>query len=354
MWGGRNRGHTDGMWEERAHRARRDIAALAASGLGVAELHAAAIDVVGRQIRTDLTCWAAIDPETLVIATMTNGETRIPPEYEPRLAESEYAVDQPHTFATLARRRSIVAKLSDMSADDRRRSARLHTVWRPLGVDQELRLVFLADGACWGAAGMVRAGGDFTDRETDYLAALAPALATATRLAVRAETQARPAGGRPAVVVVGADGALRASTPAAQEWRQRLDDIAPRRFTVMMQVMASGARAAASGGFRARVRDAQGQWAALTASPLIGESADDVAVVIEPVSGDQLVEMMLAAYGMTPREREICREVMAGRSTADIAAQLFISVHTVQDHLKSVFAKVAVHSRGELVARLRP
>jgi DNA-binding CsgD family transcriptional regulator len=45
---------------------------------------------------------------------------------------------------------------------------------------------------------------------------------------------------------------------------------------------------------------------------------------------------------------------MAGRSTADIAAHLFISVNTVQDHLKSIFAKVAVRSRGELVARLRP
>ena len=31
------------VWEERADRARRDIAALAASGLGVSELHAAAI-----------------------------------------------------------------------------------------------------------------------------------------------------------------------------------------------------------------------------------------------------------------------------------------------------------------------
>jgi len=34
------------MWEERARRARRDVVALASSGLGVSDLHAAAIGVM--------------------------------------------------------------------------------------------------------------------------------------------------------------------------------------------------------------------------------------------------------------------------------------------------------------------
>nr|WP_228720972.1 helix-turn-helix transcriptional regulator [Arthrobacter sp. 260] len=63
---------------------------------------------------------------------------------------------------------------------------------------------------------------------------------------------------------------------------------------------------------------------------------------------------MLVAYELSAREREICREVIGGHPTTEIANHLFISVHTVQDHLKSVFAKVGVRSRGELVARLRP
>lgn len=108
----------------------------------------------------------------------------------------------------------------------------------------------------------------------------------------------RPAGGgRPAVLLVGGSGALRAATTAAQEWRDRLDAITPGRFALMMQVMASGARAAPSGGFRARMRDVGGQWASLTASPLVGEADDDVAVVVEPVTGDQLVGLLLTAYG---------------------------------------------------------
>ncbi len=342
------------VWEQRAHRARRDIAALATAGLSVSELHAAAIRVIGDTVGNELTCWAAIDPETLVISTMVSGETRIPPGYEPRLAEAEYSADEPHTFATLARRKQPVAKLSDLPDRDRARSARFNNVWRPLGLDRELRVLFLADGACWGVAGMVRAGCDFTDRETEFLAAVAPAIATATRLAVRSEARSWTPAGHPAIVIVGPLGELRAATPAAREWRDRLDEIAPGRFMIMMQIMVTGARAAASSGFRARLRVARGQWAVLRASPLIGGNDEQIAVTIEPATGDQLIGLLLMAYGLTSRERAICREVISGHSTVGIAGHLFISPHTVQDHLKSVFAKVGVRSRGELVARLRP
>jgi DNA-binding CsgD family transcriptional regulator len=342
------------VWEERAYGARREIAALAASGLGVSDLHAAAIRLIEDKVGTDLTCWATIDPEMLVISTMTSGEAQPPPEYEPLLAESEYAADEPHSFATLARRRESMAKLSDLPERDRNRSLRFNNVWQPLGVDQELRVLFLADGACWGAAGMVRSGRDFTNRETEFLAAVAPAIASATRLAVRSEARGWMPNGHPAIVLVGSAGEVRAVTPAAGEWQERLDQIAPGRFIVMMQVMASGARTASSGGFRARLRDAYGQWAILHASQLIGADQDQVAVTIEPASGDHLMSLLFLAYGLTAREREICREVSNGHSTSEIAGRLFISSNTVQDHLKSIFGKVDVRSRGELVARLRP
>jgi DNA-binding CsgD family transcriptional regulator len=338
--------------EERAYRVRRDIAALASSGLGVRDLHSAAIRLIDGTVRTDMTCWAALDPETLAVSGFTG--TQIAPEYERWLIEGEYSANQPHTFATLALRKQPIAKLSDLPDRDRNRSVRYNEVWRPMGVNQELRLPFLADTACWGAAGMVRAGRDFTDRETDFLVAVAPAIASATRLAVRAELLRLMPGGHPAIVVVDPRGELQAATPAAKEWQQGLDQIAPGRFLLMMQVMASGARTAPSNSFRARLQHAPGQWAVLESSPLIGGDEDQVAVTIEAANGDQLIGLLLVAYGLTPREREICREIIAGHSTSDIAARLFISANTVQDHLKSMFAKVGVRSRGELVARLRP
>jgi hypothetical protein len=51
---------------------------------------------------------------------------------------------------TLALRNESMAKLSDLSERDRNRSLRVNNVWRPLGLDEELRVLFQADGACWG------------------------------------------------------------------------------------------------------------------------------------------------------------------------------------------------------------
>lgn len=62
--------------------------------------------------------------------------------------------------------------------------------------------------------------------------------------------------------------------------------------------------------------------------------------------------MLLAAYGLTARELDIARLVLRGEPTTAIAGSLHISSHTVQDHLKSVFDKIGVHSRRDLVGRL--
>ncbi|MFT7874323.1 helix-turn-helix transcriptional regulator, partial [Amycolatopsis sp. A24] len=169
------------MWDGRAQAVRRDVAALAKAGLGVAELHAAAIELIDRVVPAELTCWASLDPDTAVISSMTSGRARIPGEYEPLLAAYEYDGAQPHTFAELARRPVPVARLSDLPRRAAERSGRLTEVWRPLGLGHELRVVFRVDGTPWGAAGLVRTG-EFSDREVEFLTSVAPTLAAATRV----------------------------------------------------------------------------------------------------------------------------------------------------------------------------
>nr|BFE83828.1 hypothetical protein GCM10020093_064290 [Planobispora longispora] len=77
-------------------------------------------------------------------------------------------------------------------------------------------------------------------------------------------------------------------------------------------------------------------------------------ITVAPATAGEVVRLLLTAYGATAREQDVCFEVLSGRSTAEIAGRLFISPHTVQDHLKALFEKVGVRSRGELVAKLQP
>jgi DNA-binding CsgD family transcriptional regulator len=58
------------------------------------------------------------------------------------------------------------------------------------------------------------------------------------------------------------------------------------------------------------------------------------------------------AYGLTQRELDVTRAIARGLGTAEMAKHLFISQHTVRDHVKSVFEKTGVSSRGELVAKV--
>ena len=57
------------------------------------------------------------------------------------------------------------------------------------------------------------------------------------------------------------------------------------------------------------------------------------------------------AADLTPQELQVARFVSHGLSNRDVAAQLFLSPRTIDFHLRNVFAKTGVSSRGEL-ARL--
>lgn len=54
---------------------------------------------------------------------------------------------------------------------------------------------------------------------------------------------------------------------------------------------------------------------------------------------------------LSSREREVAQLIVEGRRVKQIGALLFISPHTVRNHLKSIFQKLDVHSQDELIAK---
>jgi DNA-binding CsgD family transcriptional regulator len=75
-------------------------------------------------------------------------------------------------------------------------------------------------------------------------------------------------------------------------------------------------------------------------------------VTFEPARTGDLAPLLMRAWGLSARERDVAALAMGGLPSQDIAAALFISPHTVRDHLKAIFAKTGVNSRRDLAAAL--
>jgi DNA-binding NarL/FixJ family response regulator len=56
-------------------------------------------------------------------------------------------------------------------------------------------------------------------------------------------------------------------------------------------------------------------------------------------------------YGLTPREREVLGYLVDGLQMKQIADRMFITFHTVDKHLRSIYAKLQVPSRSLAIAK---
>ena len=56
------------------------------------------------------------------------------------------------------------------------------------------------------------------------------------------------------------------------------------------------------------------------------------------------------ASAITPREMDVLRLIVEGKSNQAIADDLFVSVHTVRNHVQSILTKLGVNSKLEAIA----
>lgn len=104
----------------------------------------------------------------------------------------------------------------------------------------------------------------------------------------------------------------------------------------------------------ARVHLSGGTWLTLRAARIgagVAAVEQDIAVTIEASSSAERTDVFARAFGLSARERELLSHLVTGSDTHRIASQMFLSEHTVQDHLKSIFAKTTTRNRRTLLAR---
>ena len=65
----------------------------------------------------------------------------------------------------------------------------------------------------------------------------------------------------------------------------------------------------------------------------------------------QLAQALPELEKLSPREREILELLSEGAAYKEIAGTLGLSIHTIRMHIRGIYRKLHVHSRGEVVAK---
>lgn len=335
------------------------LAQLSRQGLDLVSFWRAASDVFATAVPGCMSpCWYTMDPASLLVTSHFSEDL---PELPPEWLAAEYYDDDVNQLADVARSDRGVSTLFDATGGDPASSPRWHQNML-YGGDQELIAVLRTDrGAVWGAVGLYREAGQtlFGGEDLAFIRSVSPLLAEGARRALlvgQASDPESPDG--PGLVVLTERWQVDSTTPGVQRWLADLPDgdwhagVLPASVLAVAGQALKEAQRSTTAPVVARVLAKSGVWVVLHGATLETDGPRRVAVIVEPAHPARIASLLMSAYGLTEREQDVTRLVLLGNATTEIAAALHVSTHTVQQHLKNVFAKTGVHSRRDLVGKV--
>ena len=350
--------HTDAAWHRLMAALYSDLDSFTLKQRFLAELR--------RAIPFDAAFLAGADPVTNLFTSSYTEE--IPTSEAMRFLDNELAQPDVNKFRELSEERVPVARLDRATQGERLASARYREIMRPIGFGDELRAALRVSSMTWGYLCLHREDVPigFTEAEAAFIARLGPHMAEALRRAIlmeRAGAESTTEG--PGVCLVAEDWSVISSTPSAERMLAELAETdSGSTFGVPLAVCDvvqrlnhmthdEGVRGVVP---RIRIQTRSGRWIVLHASRMTSSSAGGsapVVVVMEPATPADLASLIFAAYAFTPRESEIVTLMLKGAPAKQIASSLKISQYTVNDHIKAIFEKAGVGTRGQLAAELQ-
>jgi DNA-binding CsgD family transcriptional regulator len=345
-------------------RAALKIARLARSGLDVAAFWRECNDVLSQAVPHYLApCWFTFDPVSLLI---TSHYDPVIPEISAGFLAHEYQNDDVFKMADVVSSRSGIATLHEATGGDPSRSPGWRNFVQPYGGQQQVMVALRGrSGETWGVLSLYREAGrpEFDQAERGFLAAVGEPLAEGARRGLLLGEAVDPDSPRPpGLIILDEDWHVHSATPGTEAL---LADLPGGTASAARGAMPASVLSVAGQAQRAaeppetagevataRVRCDNGTWMVLHGAPLLDQGRRRVAVIIERADPDRLAPLLMAAYGLTGREKDVTRLVLQGETTTGIAEQLFVTPQTVQQHLKSIFDKTGVRSRRDLVSRI--
>lgn len=340
--------------------ARRGVLQVCGSAGNARALRIVALEEIAKVVDFEAYAWLLTDPTTSV-GTSPLADVPWLPEL-PRQIKLKYQTAVNRWTQLL---RDPVALLHQAT----RGNLAASLVWRELLADYDIgdvaSMVFRDRFGCWAFLELwrSRAQGSFSQDEAAFLADLAPPLTAALRR-TQALTFAGAAPGDeavpgPVVLLLSADLQVRAQTPETQAYLRLLVPPAEGRAPVPATAYNVGAQLLAVEADvdinppRARVNIGQSVWVTARAARIEDTRlpADrDIAVTMERSTPGERADLFGRVFGLSRRETELLDHLARGHDTREVAGAMFVSENTVQDHLKSIFAKTGTHNRRTLLA----
>ena len=323
-------------------------------------LRIALIEEIRRLVSFDAYAWLLTDPETEVGSAPLADVPALPDL--PRLIRAKYLTTD-NRWNTLD---GTEATLREATAGASGVSGAWRDVLSTLGVDDVASLVFRDQYGCWGWLDLWRMGDarPFSAGEKAVLAAIAtPVTAILRRCQGRTfeKPTSLPERSGPVVLVLSSHLEVRAQTPDTERYLRALippdgdgRPIPAGAYNVAAQLLAVEAGVDHHQP-SARVHLTGGGWMTLRAARVRAPrptDEEDIAVTIEPTSPAERLTLFARSHALSPRETELLERLAQGVDTRTLAQDLFVSEHTVQDHLKAIFAKTGARNRRTLLSRV--
>ncbi len=320
------------------------------------------LELLGEVIPYDAYAWLLTDPETAVGASPIADVPCLP--RLPELIRLKYLTEV-NRWTTLP---GSVARLHDVTSGNLSRSRLWTELLAEYDVVDVISVVFADAHGCWGFLDLWRIGQQqvFTAEEEDLLLTVAGIVTPALR-----ELQARSFlatstglaqdhGAGPVVLLLSPELAVLTQTAETEAYLRTIVPTEEARRPVPATAYNVGAQLLAvetgvdEHAPMTRLHLLGGQWVTMSAARLgaTGPSKDRaIAVTLQTTSPTDRMALFARASALTARETEVVRQLRDGTDTRHLAQSLGVSQYTVQDYLKSIFAKTSTSSRLQLAAR---
>jgi DNA-binding CsgD family transcriptional regulator len=331
----------------------RRVERICASATDARSLRLDLLDELRRTIGFDAYAWLLTDPETTVgCAPLAN----VPclPEL-PRLIRLKY-------LTTINRWTTLTSpvRLSDSTGGELSKSL----LWRDLlagyGIVDIASVAFTDRFGTWGFLDLWRTGTSarFTSADVTFLADITEPVTAALRHCQANTFIAAPTPDTrrlgPIVLLLSPDLHVLDHTPETPEYLRILvppDEgnapIPAGAYNVAAQLLAAE-NAVDHHPALARVHLSGGLWVTLRAARI----GTNIAVTIEETAPVERLSLFTKAFGLSARETELLNHLVSGADTREVATKMYLSEHTVQTHLKSIFTKTTTRSRRTLLTRV--